>query len=123
MIDGLGPQPVRLLRLGGRDRTVLAVPRTVTVEERVVYENVALAAPPDLARRLAAGAVVLLHSGRAARHFASECKRLALDPGRIRLAALAPAIAAAAGAGWDRVGSADQPDDRALLALAENMCQ
>ncbi len=123
----LAPQHRHLLRLSGRARVALSPPPGVTVIERVVYDSAPLPMPTDLARLLAtqalAGAVVLLHSAEAARHFAAECDRLQVARARLRLAALGPRIAAAAGAGWMAVASAGTPDDAALLALAEQMCQ
>jgi uroporphyrinogen-III synthase len=83
--------------------------------------------PEALARllttRALAGAVVLLHSAEAARHFAQECDRLQLPRTRLRLAALGPRIAAAAGDGWMGVACADTPEDAALLAVAGQLCQ
>jgi uroporphyrinogen-III synthase len=73
-------------------------------------------------RRLGEGALVLLHSAAAARHFAAECERLAVQRGAIRLAALGPRIAEAAGAGWADVRSATEANEPALLALARDMC-
>ena len=83
--------------------------------------------PPGLSRRqfwnvggalALAGTVALLHSARAARRLA------ALVDGRrsaISLAALSPAVAAAAGAGWGHVAAADAPSDAALVALAATL--
>ena len=42
--------------------------------------------------------------------------------GALALAALSPAVAAAAGAGWRAVAVADSPDDRALVAAASALC-
>ena len=68
------------------------------------------------------GGLVLLHSAAAARHFATECDRLAIHRGDIRLAALGQRIAEAAGAGWAALRSAAEPNEAALLALAREMC-
>lgn len=123
----LAPEHRRLLRLSGRARVPLAPPPGVTVNEAVVYDSVPRPMPEDLARLLTtqalAGAVVLLHSAEAARHFAEECGRLRIPRARLRLAALGPRIAAAAGAGWMELASAETPDDAALLALAGQLCQ
>ena len=121
VLDTLAPQ--RLLRLAGKDRVPLVVPAGIELETRVVYDVARLPMPASLAARLAGTeALVVLHSAAAARHFASECKRLELDRGRIALAALGPRIAAAAGAGWAAVRAAPQPNDAALLELARDMC-
>lgn len=122
LLDKAAPG-TRLLRLSGEERVELAPPAGVSVEERVVYASEAGPMPPELAELLRNGAVVLLHSGEAARHFAAECDRLALPRNRIALAALAPRIAAAAGEGWAACAIADQPQDAALLALARQLCQ
>jgi uroporphyrinogen-III synthase len=62
--------------------------------------------------------VALLHSPRAARRFAE----LAEDRRAISIAAISAAAAEAAGSGWHAVEAAERPDDDALLALAERLC-
>ncbi len=127
LLASLAPNHRHLLRLSGRARVVLSPPPGVTVIEHVVYDSAPLPLPPDLARLLAtralAGAVVLLHSAEAARHFAAECDRMQIARAQLRLATLGPRIAAAAGGGWMAVVSAETPDDTAMLALAEQLCQ
>ena len=76
-----------------------------------------------LADLLADGALVLLHSAEAARHFAGECARLGIARAGVALAALAPRVGEAAGDGWAAKGIALSPRDDALLALAQEMCQ
>ena len=117
------PAPARLLRLAGAERVVLRPPEGIAIEERVVYHADSLPLSPPAVAAVRAGATVLLHSGAAARCFASECDRLAIDRSRVSLCVLAPRIAAAAGPGWKAVLSAPAPTDGGLLALAENMCQ
>lgn len=127
MFAHLAPGHRHLLRLSGRARVELSPPPGVTLVERTVYDSIPLPMPDDCARllgtRALAGTVVALHSAEGAKHFAAECDRLKLSPARLRLAALAPRIAAAAGSGWMAVACAPTPDDVALLALAEQMCQ
>lgn len=123
LIDAIGPVPGRLLRLCGRDRVALAPRAGLQIVDCPVYENRALPAPEALRGFADQGAVVLLHSMRAAQHFSSECRSMQLDRSRLALAALAPRIAAAAGQGWCAVRVAAAPHDQALLALAENICQ
>ncbi len=123
LLDTLGPAPQRLLRLAGADRVELAPPPQVVLVERSVYASEPVPLPGALAELLIEPAVVLLHSGTAAAHFAAECDRLAIDRSRLRLAALAPRILAAAGEGWADAANAATPDDAALLALARRMCQ
>ena len=123
LLESLAPAPQRLLRLAGADRVELAPPPQIVLVERTVYASEPVPMPAALAGLLTEPAVVLLHSGIAAAHFAAECDRLAIDCSRLRLAALAPRVAEAAGEGWHQVASAAAPDDGALLALARRMCQ
>jgi uroporphyrinogen-III synthase len=78
--------------------------------------------PASLTHLLGTGALVLLHAGEAARHFAQECDRVGLARAGLVLASLAPRIALAAGSGWAAVASAPRAEERALLALARDMC-
>ncbi len=123
----LHPGHRRLLRLAGQERVELTPPAGVTIIERVVYASNPLALPGPLALLVTARAlpeiVVVLHSAAAARHFAAEFDRLALPRARIKIAALAPRIAEAAGPGWAEVRTAGEVSDAALLALAAAMCQ
>lgn len=120
---GRATAPIRFLRLAGEKHVALYPPAGVEVVERIVYRAAPLPLAEDVAARMADGAVVLLHSGEAARHFADECKRLRVDCSELSLAALAPRVAAAAGDGWQSVEWAEQPAELALLALAVQMCQ
>lgn len=115
--------PGRYLRLCGEARVALDPPAGVTIDPLVTYRIAARAFPPELATLLRAPALVLLHSGEAARHFAGQCAAHGIDRARLMLACLAPRIAAAAGKGWARVESARDPSDSALLELARQMCQ
>lgn len=123
LLGALDPAHRRLLRLAGRERVELEVPAGVSLTERVVYASEALPMPSDLAKRLAAGAVVLLHSAEAARHFAVECDRLGVPRAGLSLAAIGPRVSAAAGEGWRAVAIAEQANDAALLAKARTLCQ
>lgn len=123
VLDALPTGLTRLLRLAGAERVALTPPPGVTMAERVVYASRALPMPDALAQMLRAPAVVMLHSGEAARHFAAECERLGVARSNLSLAAIGPRVAEAAGAGWARLELAASPDDAALLALAREMCQ
>ena len=122
LLDGLSGERLRLLRIAGRERVAIEPPAGIAVETVVAYESMPLALPEEVADRLRNGALVLLHSAAAARHFAAECQRLAVQRGAIRLAALGERIAEAAGAGWAEARCAAQPNEAALLALARDMC-
>jgi uroporphyrinogen-III synthase len=121
LLDSLAGAQLRLLRLTGAEHVPVSPPTGIELELRVVYESVPHRLPPALAKRLS-GALVLLHSAAAARHFAAECDRVGVARSGISLAALGPRIAAAAGPGWRRVASAAEPREAALLALARDMC-
>lgn len=113
----------RLLRLAGAEHIALVTPPGSTIETRVVYAARALPLPPPLARQLGEGALVLLHSGEAARHFAGLCDAARIDRSHIGLACLAPRIAEVAGKDWNFIKIANERTDRALLALAGQMCE
>lgn len=115
--------PGRYLRLAGAEHVALTPPPGVEVDTRVVYAAHPLPLSPQAAQALRDGAVALLHSGEAARHFAGECARLDIPRGAVELGCLAPRIAELAGAGWRTVRIADERTDPALLALARAMCQ
>lgn len=114
----IAPSHRRLLRLAGQDRTALPDLPGHEITERIVY-----AAAPCALRNLTSPAVIMLHSARAALHFAAECDRLALPRAELALAALSPQIAEAAGVGWSARRCAPSPTDAALLALARDMCE
>ncbi|WP_338446423.1 uroporphyrinogen-III synthase [Pelagerythrobacter marensis] len=123
VVDALRPQaPLRLLRLAGERHRPLSPPPGVSIETRIVYRVDYGRFPPGLAERLCDGALVLLHSGEAACHFAQECDRCGVSRAAVAIAALAPRIAQLAGEGWRDVGAASHPSDSALLALARDMC-
>jgi uroporphyrinogen-III synthase len=122
LLDSLAGESLRLLRLAGRERVPLTPPPGITIETATVYKSHPFPLPEPTAELLRGGALVLLHSAAATRHFAAECDRLAVHRGDIRLAALGPRIGEAAGSGWAALRSADQPNEAALLALAREMC-
>lgn len=121
LVDTLAP-PLRLLRVTGEEHVPLEPPPGIEVVTRVAYRSEPQGLPEELADRLRDGALVLLHSAAAARHFAQECDRLSVPRSAIRLAALGPRIAAAAGESWAEVRSAATADEPMLLALARDMC-
>lgn len=118
-----GLPPGRYLRLAGEKRVPLALPEGVVVEDLEVYAAAGLPLPPQLADLLARPAVILLHSGEAAAHFAAESARLGVRRDRLSLACLAPRIGEMAGEGWQHIEIAEQRSDHAVLALAVQMCE
>lgn len=123
VLDGVDPAHRRLLRLAGEARVALTPPRGTAITERVVYASRPRPMPPALADLLRKPAIVLLHSGEAARHFAELCDLHHIARSEIRLAAIGPRVALVAGEGWAEVAAAATPDDMALLALARQMCE
>ena len=108
---------LRLLHLAGEDHS--ASPRQVAAI--AVYRSQAVEAPEGL--KTAEEAVVLIHSARAGSAFALAADRHGLDRAAIRIAAISPAAAEAAGTGWAAIRSAARPTDDALLALAVRLCE
>jgi uroporphyrinogen-III synthase len=106
----------RLLWLAGEDRIPVSVPDGLTLDTRIVYQSVALPPPDNFSDAVGAADIVLLHSPRAARHFASLCDSQAIDRTSIKLAALSRAIAENAGVGWQSIAVASVPNDNMLLA-------
>jgi uroporphyrinogen-III synthase len=123
LLGQIRPEHQRLLRLTGRERVALEPPPGIIITERVTYASEGLPIASELAAQLGQGALVLLHSGEAARHFAAECNANGIARSAVAIAALAPRIAEAAGPGWAAKASAASPRDHALLALARQMCQ
>lgn len=119
----LQPGHRRLLRLAGEERVPLTLPHGITLDERIVYASETLPLPPAMAELMRAPAVVAVHSAEAARHLSAQCVTHGIRRAPLRIAALAPRIAAAAGDGWGEVATATIPSDAALLALARQMCQ
>ena len=104
------------LHLHGREHVPLAHPG-LRIEERAVYATDAATELPEAARALHS-AVALIHSPRAGALLAA----LAPERRHIALAAISPAAAAVAGAGWEQVAVAAAPRDEALLELAVKLC-
>lgn len=113
---------LHILRLAGEDHVDLPDSR-LAIDTRIVYRSRALPMPDALRDALDAPAVVLLHSARAATHFAALVDEAGLDRSRISLALFAPALVDAAGGGWAAVRVAASTEDRALLDVATALCQ
>jgi uroporphyrinogen-III synthase len=93
------------------------------VDDVVVYAARGISMPPALVSTLASPAVVLLHSGEAAQHFAAESARLGVRRDGLALVCLAPRIGQLAGPGWQHLELAQTRSDQAVLALAKQMCE
>lgn len=114
-------QIARALHLCGREHLVLDLEG---VDRRVVYAADALPfLLPDAIAALRSGAVPLLHSARAASHFAALAQGAGLDRSRIPVAAISKAAATAAGPFWLSVTVAPAPRDAALLEVAAKLCK
>ena len=113
LLDSLDPS-MRLLHLCGEDWREPQAPRQA-VTPLTVYRS---KERPHVDVSAAEGAIVLMHSPRAARRFAE----LSSERGSTSIAAISAAAAEAAGNGWDHVAIAEQPNDHALLALAARLC-
>ena len=109
----------RLLWLAGRDRITVSGPDDLTMLIRDVYRSEALPAPKNFSEAVSLAQAVLLHSPRAATHFAGLCDTKGIDRAQIKIAALSPGIATGAGKGWKSVIVAPSPSDNMLLAQLE----
>ena len=109
------PTDLRFLHLTGRNHR--SVP---AVTEIAVYDSVAIDPPPSLDGLT--GGVAMVHSPRAGARLAELVAERDEDArGKIAIAAISPAAAAACGTGWRAVQSAPVPSDAALLELAASL--
>ena len=114
LLGSINPE-LRLLHLAGADRMIPGNAR-----QEIVSIAVYRAKPADAVYLGdAANSIALIHSPRAARRFA---ELMAPDKASVTIAAISGDAAEAAGAGWARVEVADAPNDEALLALTERLC-
>lgn|GEM_PF-3298100 len=113
-----------VLHLAGVDRTAVAVPASLSVAVREVYEARRLDLPNVVLDACAAGTIdlVVLYSPRAALHFAAQIDAVAAARSSLALVVLSAAVGNAAGPGWRVVTVAATPDDDALFAAAAAMC-
>lgn len=113
-----GAGVTRALHRCGRESTITpGTPAANIVRQSVaVYASDAVPVPPRALATMIDG-IALLHSPRAARHLAALIDMAGFDRQRITLAALSPAVAAAAGDGWQAIWTAPVPTDPALITL------
>lgn len=115
-----------VLHPGGAERAPIMVPPDVRLHQVTIYDAPAVAAlPPAAAAMLGDGAVfaTLLFSPRAAGIFARLSDAAGLDRRQLRLIAMSPAVAAAAGSGWRRLAVASRPGLEAVFAAAHGLWQ
>jgi len=109
---------LRLLHLCGEHRIAVATRQAITALP--VYRSAALPPPAGLAQ--IGRQAVAVHSPRAGSRLAELVDAAGIARSSIRIAAISPAAAAAAGSGWEACEAAETPDDGALLALAARLC-
>ena len=117
LLASLDPK-LALLHLCGQDRRVAAGARQ-SLTSIIVYRSREIATP---GLKGIQGSVALIHSPRAGARFAALVDDAGVERGSIAVAAISPAAADAVGPGWNIVASAEMPNDDALLALAEELC-
>lgn len=105
----------RLLWLAGEDHSPIPHIDAVGIDIDIVYRSVTVDTPDNFACHVTESDVVILHSSRAARHFADLCGTMNLPRANIALATFSSAIAEAAGENWAAMVVADAPNDAALL--------
>ena len=104
----------RLLHLCGEDRIDHAPPSS-TITALPCYRTAALPPALGLFETLKQHPIAMLHSPRAARHFAQLVDASLTPRSKIALCALSQNIADAAGVGWEAVAISPHPrDDEAL---------
>lgn len=119
LLDAMAAEKIdRILWLCGHDRSVFD-PRGMTIQPLPCYTVDPVDPPPGWSGLIAAPAVLLAHSARAARRIAALA-----GPSRAHLAlvAISPAVATAAGTGWAERTASAQPTDAGMLALAAALC-
>jgi uroporphyrinogen-III synthase len=110
LLDSIEPE-LKLLHLSGEQHHHPPHSRQ-KITRLVVYR----AKPIDA--RLPDEGVALVHSPRAGQRLAE----LVSERGGIAIAAISKAAAEAAGSGWKAIEIAERPNDEALLAVAERLC-
>lgn len=121
VLDKIAPK-TRLLRIAGADHVPLSPPDGVTITTIIAYKTVPQELPEPLRPLQDLGLTVMLHSAAAAAQFVRESRQLALDRGRITLIAIGPRVAEAAGPGWRAIHVSPQPNDAAMLEMAQQVC-
>lgn len=115
LLDAMTSQNIRkILWLCGRDRTELGA-GSAAITPLPCYAVDRISPPDEWAGSIAAPAMLLAHSVRAADYISGL---VGVARGHLALVAISPKVAAAAGEGWGDVAIAGHPDDAAMLAQA-----
>ncbi|OHD07379.1 uroporphyrinogen-III synthase [Sphingopyxis sp. RIFCSPHIGHO2_12_FULL_65_19] len=115
LLDAMAAENIpNILWLCGRDRSEIGAPG-VAITPLPCYAVDPVPPPPDWTETIAAPAVLLAHSARAATRISDL---VGPARGHLSLVAISPAVAAAAGEGWRDLAIAGQPNDVAILAQA-----
>ena len=105
----------KLLWLAGEDHSAVPQIAGVHIDIASVYRSAALETPAHFAAQVEVCDAVILHSSRAAAHFAGLCAAGGLSRSKIALATFSNAIAESAGDGWAQIIVAPAPNDAALM--------
>lgn len=105
----------KLLWLTGEDFSEPDLPATMELDIRFVYRSAALPVPDDFEEAVARADAIMLHSSRAASHFADICENSGLVRNDIVIATFSQNIADSAGNGWADIIVSPAPNDAALL--------
>lgn len=119
LLDAMASEKIdRILWLCGRDRSAFD-PRGMTLQPLPCYTVDPVDPPPEWSGLIAAPAVILAHSARAARRIAALA---GASRAQLALVAISPAVAVAAGSGWAERTASEPPTDAGMLALAAALC-
>lgn len=115
LLDAMASRNIRrILWLCGRDRSEFEA-RGAAITPLPCYAVDRMAPPGEWAELVAAPAVLLAHSARAAAYMS---ELVGAVRSHLAVVAISPKVAAAAGDGWGDLVIAGQPDDGAMLAQA-----
>ena len=104
-----------LLWLAGEDHSPIPHIDAVHIDIEIVYRSTTIGTPDNFVLHVTESDVVILHSSRAARHFADLCVSMKIPRADVTLATFSSMIAKAAGENWAAIIIADAPNDAALL--------
>jgi uroporphyrinogen-III synthase len=105
----------KLLWLAGEDHSAVPQIAGVHIDITIVYRSAVLETPAQFTAQVAVCDAVILHSSRAAAHFAGLCDAGGLSRSKVTLATFSNAIAQSAGDGWAQIIVAPLPNDAALM--------